>query len=471
MKETTTNEPQTKAHRTVRVEIEHRNGRRSMQIGFTDQCLTAHGGLALWSDFLTQIGWREELRRHLPHQPSSPNAYDPTDTALGLMGGILSGADKLSRVAHLASDPAMAEVLGIEAMPSQSTLSRFLGHFGQASADALGRIHAWAIARAKPQSGEETLDLDSWALVHEDGHQEGVRVGYTRKGLKPCHRPIIAALAGVKMVAHFWLRPGNTACLSGAERFLQETLGRLPAGARVGLVRADSGFHAEKFLQTVEAARLSFIVALPMRSPIRALCRHDDAAWEDTEVRGLQIQEAPARGSARRLIVLRQRIEERPQAGGRVLLEVPGYRFQAFTTNLPGSVPAVEVWRRYNGRADIENRIKELGSQFGIKGFCCQSFWATEAACHLAVAAYNLSVLFQQRLAQPTKCELATLRWRLFRRPAVFSRAQGRPTLRLAIRGADTRRWCLRLLAILRSAPRCDAVESLAARARIPAAF
>ena len=42
-----------------------------------------------------------------------------------------------------------------------------------------------------------TLDLDSFSLLHEDGHQQGVRVGYTRKGLKPCHRPIVAALAEV----------------------------------------------------------------------------------------------------------------------------------------------------------------------------------------------------------------------------------------------------------------------------------
>jgi hypothetical protein len=41
------------------------------------------------------------------------------------------------------------------------------------------------------------------------------------------------------------------------------------------------------------------------------------------------------------------------------ILQVAGYKFQALHTNLPAQVSAVEVWRRYNGRADIENRIKE----------------------------------------------------------------------------------------------------------------
>jgi hypothetical protein len=121
------------------------------------------------------------------------------------------------------------------------------------------------------------------------------------------------------------------------------------------------------------------------------------------------------------------------------------------------------VWRRYNGRADIENRLKELGRQFGIKGLCCQKFWATEAACHLAITAYNLCVLLQRRLGQPGKCELVTLRWRLFTRAAVFSRAQGKATLKLAVEGRAARDWWVRLLEKLTALPNCHAIESLQA--------
>lgn len=134
------------------------------------------------------------------------------------------------------------------------------------------------------------------------------------------------------------------------------------------------------------------------RSPVRTLCRHDDSAWTRTEVPGLDVQEVTHEGA--RLIVLRQRIAERPHAGGKPLFEVPGYNFQALRTNLPASVSPLEVWRRYNGQADIENRIKELGAQFGLKGLCPRSFWATEAACHLAICAYNLCVGLQRRLGQ-----------------------------------------------------------------------
>src|SRR5205085_10623623 len=113
--------------------------------------------------------------------------YVPEDTALAYMGGILCGADKLSRIAWLQSDPALAEVLGVEAIVSQSTLSRFFGEFTQGSSTQMARLHPWAVSGLPSLKEGYTLDVDSWSLLHEDGHQEGVATGYTRQGLKPCH--------------------------------------------------------------------------------------------------------------------------------------------------------------------------------------------------------------------------------------------------------------------------------------------
>jgi hypothetical protein len=447
----------------VRLDLGTKSGIKSIRIGFTDQRLTAHGGLAVWSRFITERGLREELRTVLPHAPSSPNAYDPTDTALGFIGGILCGADKLARVAHLAHDPAVAEVLGIEAVPSQSTLSRFFARCGRSACESLSGLHRWALQDLPVRPAGYTLDLDSFSLLHEDGHQEGVRVGYTRKGIKPCHRPIVAAIAEVPLVAHFWLRPGNTACVSGAATFLGDTLARLPASVAIGLVRGDSGFCTQGMICELEARGLRYILTAALRSPVRTLCRHEDAAWTPTGVPGIEVQDLTHDGV--RLVVLRQRIAERPLAGGKMLLDVPGYRFQALRTNLPAAINALEVWRRYNGRADIENRIKELGAQFGLKGLCCRSFWATEAACHLAICAYNLCVGLQRRLGQPQRAELTTLRWRLFACAAVFSHTAGKPTLKLAVATQKRRHWWRVLLRQMASKDDCYAVAALSARA------
>jgi len=103
--------------------------------------------MMLWSHFLHQKRFRNELAQVLPHDPGSPNASVPTDIALGFVGGVLCGADKLFRVAWLQSDPAVADELGIEAVPSQSTLGR------------LARLHGWAVGKLPPRKEVYTLDL------------------------------------------------------------------------------------------------------------------------------------------------------------------------------------------------------------------------------------------------------------------------------------------------------------------------
>ncbi len=318
------------------------------------------------------------------------------------------GRTKLSRVAWLGQDVAVADVLGIEAVPSQSTLTRFFRGFSQASSDGLNTLNRWVVSQW-PSAGRAgyTLDVDSWALLHEDGHQEGAKIGYTRAGLKPCHRPLVGVIAEMKVVAQYWLRRGDSACANGAAEFVGQCIDRLPSHIRIGLVRGDSGFCTESVKQAARQRGAHYILVNRLHDKVQMLCRHDDRHWQPTEVPGLDIQKVPQQGGER-LVVIRQRIAQRPQAGGKTLVDVPGYRFQALVTDLPDSIRPLDVWRRYNGRADSENRIKELGRQFVIRGLCCQRFWATEAAHLLAIVSHNLCVLLQRELGKLKKLELAT---------------------------------------------------------------
>ena len=50
------------------------------------------------------------------------------------------------------------------------------------------------------------------------------------------------------------------------------------------------------------------------------------------------------------------------------------------------------------GRADCENRIKELKYDFAADSFNMKDFWATEAALNVVMLAYNLMSLFRQVL-------------------------------------------------------------------------
>ena len=113
-------------------------------------------------------------------------------------------------------------------------------------------------------------------------------------------------------------------------------------------------------------------------------------------------------------------------------MEVPGYSYCVYLTNL--TLPPMEIKRLYDARADSENRIKELGEDFGLSGFVSQKFWATEAALRAVILAYNLMALFRQAVLKTAHYQmLATLRVQCFAIGASLGRKGHKRILRLGL--------------------------------------
>jgi hypothetical protein len=96
----------------------------------------------------------------------------------------------------------------------------------------------------------------------------------------------------------------------------------------------------------------------------------------------------------RRFVILRDKIREDKEAGGRRLLDVPGYTYRVWVTNHTES--ALEIWRDYNGRATVDQRIEEMKNDLNADGFCTKKFFATEAAFLGVVLSFNLLSLYKQ---------------------------------------------------------------------------
>jgi len=104
-------------------------------------------------------------------------------------------------------------------------------------------------------------------------------------------------------------------------------------------------------------------------------------------------------------------------------------------------LPPEQVRRLYLGRADSENRIKELLQDFAVSGFASQKFWATEAAFRMALCAYNLMSLFRQALLGAASNQtLSTLPVQCFAIGASLGRAANKQLLRLGL-PPPRRRW------------------------------
>lgn len=452
-------------HQTVAAKIKFQSAGQSIQIEFTDQQLSPHAGTATFWSFLHQSGWRELVTKCLPHpMPTSNNALLPITKVLSFVQGLLCGAKKLTHVAYLRRDPMMPALLGIKRVPSQSTLTRFFQGFASAGKNlaCFRPLFAWAMHKLPSKRGGYALDLDSTRLLHEDGHQDGVAVGYTRFGTKPCLHPLLAIFSEVRLVAGFWLRSGNSACANNVEAFFLELWANLPTHLRVRVVRADSGFYSSALLHLWEKLKVKFIIVARLTQPVQSLLRHE-TRWlptgiDGTEVAELDHREADVPATAR-FLAIRHRLKDKTnRAGGKLLIDCPGYLYQVLVTNLPRTVPPVEVWRDYNGRAACENVIKELDAGYGLPQLVCQDFWATEAALSFGVLAHNLIVLFERKLGWQEAVTLGSLRYWMFVTAGVISEPQGQMTIKLAVPPHERGWWRDLWARLLSPLPNCNAV-------------
>lgn len=289
-----------------------------------------------------------------------------------------------------------------------------------------------------------------------------MEVGYTRVGTKPCLHPLLAIFSEVRLVAAFWLRPGNSSCANNVVAFFLDLWGNLPAHLRVRVVRADAGFYGAELLRLWEQLRVQFIVVARLTQPVQSLL-HRETRWLATDLDGTEVAELDHREAdvpaTARFLALRHRLKDKTsRAGGKLLIDCPGYLYQVLVTNLPRTVPPMDVWRDYNGRAACENVIKELDAGYGLPDLVCQDFWATEAALSFGVLAHNLIVLFERKLGWLEAVTLGTLRYRLFVTAGVISQPQGKMTIKLAVPTQERPWWRSLWEKLLSPNPNCNAV-------------
>lgn len=89
-----------------------------------------------------------------------------------------------------------------------------------------------------------TLDVDSTVITRNGEHEDARRGYHPNRHGRASHHPLLAFVAEARVVANFWLRPGNVHSANNILQFLESTLHHLDDKS-VGLLRADSGFFDE----------------------------------------------------------------------------------------------------------------------------------------------------------------------------------------------------------------------------------
>jgi len=370
--------------------------------GFTEHPITVWAGVILLRLYFEWINLREELNQALVgFAKRSNNQISSVDVMLSWYYGLALGAERFEHFTRYRRDGLLGELLGIERFGSPDTLRRLFLRFSYREVtDVSERLMRYSLARMRPILMGHTLDMDSTILCRY-GEQEGSLKGYNpKKPGRPSHHPLVGFLAEGRRLLWATLRSGNSGSANGSVEFLKQALTVLPDGQRIGLVRADAGFFDKRLLEYLESQELPYIVVARLTRIVRKLVIHQipAATWR-TVARGIEVADIEVslpnwKAVKRRFVCLRQEISERPQASGRRLIDCPGYSYRVMVTSV--GYAAELVTRMYAGRADSENRIKELKEDLSLDTFCLKSFDATDAAFRMGGVLYNLLADFRE---------------------------------------------------------------------------
>src|SRR5574341_322645 len=296
-------------------------------------------------------------------------------------------------------DKVFQKIIGFDDYPVQSTISRFLKSFRVETAKGIAHVNRRILTEARRNFEgwhKITLDLDSHVRTAY-GHQQRASVGYNpKKPGRASFRPLFCFVGETRDFLHGIFRTGKSHSCRGVKRFVDECLKMVSEGIREIFLRADSGFYDGDFLNYLEMRRVLYAIVMKLYP------------WIQMELIGLHyrdigggvfVSEMRYTGMGwkepRRMVVIRE--EERTQRTKKqpTLFELMGYSYQVIVTNIEEMLPE-EVWRFYNGRANVENMIKEGVLSYSLDVNISHFYGANVAHFHLVMLAYNLMNLFKE---------------------------------------------------------------------------
>lgn len=236
-----------------------------LQLRFTDNEISPWGGLTLLFKMLEKCNMKAALAAcPLPKQGSN-RGYSPEQLIYGLFAGVWCGASCFEQLEIVRHDRCLRKILGWSRGAGHKSYMRYFDKFSQADNQRVfTNLYQWFFG--KLCFDNYTLDFDS-TVEQRCGEQEGSAKGYNPKRPgRQSHHPLLAFVADLRMIANFWLRPGNTSASTNFLSFLEDTLEKLH-GKRVGLVRMDSGFFSDHIMKTLEKKGTQLYHRLSVQQP------------------------------------------------------------------------------------------------------------------------------------------------------------------------------------------------------------
>jgi hypothetical protein len=389
---------------------------------FSGKVQTQYGGVGLWRRYLRKVGVVKRLS--VVQVQWCGWKFRVVDYLHALLCGLLLGQGRQCEVAELREDPGALLALGLPAVPSQASLSRFLRRCTKRAAKQVLGVNRELLQTVRRGRVSATIDLDS-EIVSTRGNPEGADFGYNpkRRGAKS-YCVVFGFWGETRDILDAQLRRGSEATLSGKLTKAAYRAGRraLPKGLRRLRLRADAGFFSHELLTALEKDGVIYCIAARTTARMkRALPGLEyqvlDAKWAICEY-WYQGDEWP---KPRRMIVVRERLDpENPRSEQLTLFHCDGFAYQVIVTSATWA--PTTVWHFYNNRSRLENIIKESQDDFAGDHVLSRGAGGNAMWLALSVLAYNLTNWFREKVLgqRRHKNTARTLRRRLIEIPATL---------------------------------------------------
>jgi hypothetical protein len=397
---------------------------------------------------------RARLRATVRHLPSS-GGYCASRILLLMIVHLFIGWRRLRDLDYYCADPLVKRVVGLERMPSVSTLSRRLTEFdGRAVDNIRGLLRSLVAERAIAASPRRlTLDFDGSVISTKARGIEGTAVGYNTKSKgSRSYYPLFAVMAQTGQVFDVLHRAGNCHDSRGALDFILGCAQNLRNEGFHGVVevRLDGAHYSDATCTGLHDAGMEFSVSVPFeRLPQLKGVIERRRLWHriDNEWSYFKWSWRPSAKSRRSFpcFIYRRRIAKPRKGPIQLDLFEPierDYEFKVAMTNK--SLAAAALLRYHNGRGSQEATFAEAKSQLGLGYLPSRREVGNQVYMLCNLVAHALGRELQMRAAPARSNNTATraclwalerigsLRNRLIKRAARLTHPQGRLVLSFA---------------------------------------
>jgi hypothetical protein len=383
--------------------------------------LSSHAGLALIGHYLESAKLRFLLDTAFPIRAGIANS----DVLKSYIALLSLGKNDFDAIENFRDNDFFKRALDLRHVPSSPTLRQRFDSFAAQWLDLIPqinhrllsqRIAGKAIDFGALDCGYTPVDLDTFAMNNSFTKKE--LVGRTYAGVDG-YCPFAVYLGSLGYCLELALRPGVQHSAAETEYNFERAIpmaASLVAGSL--LVRADSGFCSVKLMQelTRQATELKREIAFiikwnPRRAPVEAIASQKtaDAATQWTTLRPGKREciwqeslDLPNVGSASNPVRRVFRLTERTIDKHGVVLLLPDYVLEGWTTTLPAKFSPAEIIALYCDHATHEQFHSEFKTDMDLERLPSGKFDTNYLVCQLAAVAMNLlRMIGQNTLNEP----------------------------------------------------------------------